>query len=152
MMADGAPIGLLGSRIRLHQVIQGPDELRTVPIHRHHIGGLRAQPVVDFHLASAGLVQDRHLHAVSKPARSLRDDQIDIGQDRVVADGIVRNVVGHRVDETVVAHGHVVQGRIIQSGVLLQAAGEIEFPVEPPEPDRSGKADPAHMRDFRRAG
>ena len=142
MRADGR---FLRFRILLHHPVQGLHEFRAVAVHRHHIGDLRGEAVVDEHLAAAGLVQDRDGNAVAETAGAVRQDQVHVLQDRVVADLVVGDIVGDILDEAVVPDRHVVQGRIMHAGVLLQPAGELELPLEAAETHGAGKAHPLDM-------
>ena len=56
--ADPADGRFLGLRIVFDHPVQDLHEFRAVAVHRHHVGDLRGEAVVDEHLAAAGLVQD----------------------------------------------------------------------------------------------
>ena len=62
-----------------------------------------------------------------------------------MSDLIVRYVVGDILDDAVVPDGHVVQRRIAHTRVLVQTAGEFEFPFEAAKSHGAGKAYPADM-------
>ena len=145
MAADRTDGRLLGCRIVFDHPVQGLHELRTVAVHGHHIGDLCGKTVVDQHLAAAGLVQDRDGNAVAEAAGAVRQDQVHILQDRVMADFVIGNIVGYVLDEAVVADGHVVQGCIMHAGMLAQPAREFEFPVELSKTHSAGETHPLDM-------
>ena len=145
MIPDASHGRFLRFRIGEDHVVQGLHQFRTVAVHRHHIGDLRGEPVIDEHLAAAGLVEDGDRDAVSEPAGAFRQDQVHVLQDGVVADLVVGDIVGDILDEAVVPDRHVVERRIGEAGVLLQPAGELELPLEAAETHGAGKAHPLDM-------
>ena len=145
MASDGADGRFLRFRVLIDHPVQGLDHFGPMPVHRHHIRYLRAEVVIDLHLAAARLVQDRHFHAVTESGRALRHDQVHVLQQGVMADGVVRDVVGYVLDEAVVPYRHIVQRGVEQAGVLLQSARELEHPLETAEAHRAGKTDVFHM-------
>ena len=143
--ADGADGRFLRLRIRFDHPVQRFHQFGTVPVHRHHIGDLRAEAVVNEHFPAARLVQDRNGNTVAETAGAVRQDEVHVLQDRIVTDFIIRNIVGDALDEAVVTDRHVMERRIADARVFPESAGELEIPFELSESDRTGKAHAADM-------
>ena len=62
-----------------------------------------------------------------------------------MADLVIGDIVGYVLDETVVADGHIVQGRIMDAGMLAKPAGKLELPPELSEAHGAREAHPVDM-------
>ena len=110
-----------------------------MPVHSQHISHLSAQTVENFHLAPAGFVEHRHLHAVSETANTVVHNKVHILYIGIVADVVVGDVVGHVFDKRIVAHRNVMQRGIANARMLLQASGERELLLEPAKAHLAGE-------------
>ena len=121
------------------------DEFRTMAIESHDVCGLRREPVEYDHLAPAGLVENRSFDAVPERGRAVRQDDVDILDERVMTYIIIGDIVLDILYAAVVAHGDIVQGRVIEARVLLHPSGEHKLLAEGADADFPGKPHGTHM-------
>ena len=109
----------------------------------HHEGGeLAVEVVEENHVAVAHLVQYRDQVAltVARSFRRLHDG--DVGDEAVVADGVVVDIVPHLFYQAVIAHGHIAQGGVVDAGMLEEVLGNLDILLAAAQPDVAVEHDP----------
>ena len=136
---DGAHGGCHRRDIVADETAHPADKLGPVAVERHDIGLLGGEAVIDGDLAASGLVQDRDLDAVAERRLAVADDDIDIFDESIVPDAVIGNIIVDTLDAAVVTDLDVVQGDVVQSGMLFHASRKLELLVKGPEPDVTRK-------------
>ena len=140
MVADDADGGGDLRRVGADDLAHPGDELGLVAVEGHHVGLVGGEPVIDHHFPAAGLVQDGDFDAVAEGRDAVGQDDVDVLDEGVVADPVVGDIVLDVLDAAVVADLDVAQGRVVEAGVLADAAGEFELGLEDAEADVSVEA------------
>lgn len=96
--------------------------LATVAVHGYEVCGMGRHSLVNRHLATAGLVEYRHLGADAKGAFERTFEAVYILDYSPVSYLIVGDIVCHAVDIHVFADTHIVQGHITYTPATLYAA------------------------------
>ena len=112
-----------------------------MPVHGQHIGGLGAEPVEDFHLPAARLVQHGDFHSVAEPAGTVRQDDVHVLDIAVVADIVIGDVVRDVLYQGIVPHRDIMQGGVSDAGVLLEPARKGKIRLETAKAHPSGETD-----------
>jgi hypothetical protein len=106
-----------------------------MPVQGHHISLLGGEAVIYHHLASAGLVEDGNLDAVAERGVAVAQNDVDVFDESVVADAIIGNIIVNAFYAAVVSYFDIVQGDVIEAGVLFHTSGQRELLVEGAEAD-----------------
>ena len=103
----------------------------------HYIGSLRRETVIDHYLSSACLVEDSQLDAVSKRSRTVSEYDVHILYECSFPYDIIGYIVIYILNAAVVSDSHIMQSRIIDTGMLLHTAWHSEHLAERSQSDLS---------------
>ena len=83
-------------------------QFRPVAVQRHDVGQVGRQFVVDGHLATACLIQDRGLYPITKRRDAIHQQDVHILNESIFTNLIIGYVVLYVLYAAVIAHRHVV--------------------------------------------
>ena len=102
------------------------DKCRTMTIHSLHVSLLSCQLIVDSYFASSSFVQYAYLHTIAETSHSVDQNNVDILDEAVGFNVVVRNIVLDVLDAAIITYNHVVQADMEQARVLVNAAWHCE--------------------------
>ena len=102
----------------------------------HHKGGqLTVQLAEDRHIAITHLVEDGDHAALTIGGIVGGLERTDVRDITVITDGIVVDIVTHLLDQTVIAHRHITQRGIVDTGMLHKALRHLDHLLKGTETD-----------------
>ena len=125
-MSDGAPHGSLLCGTLGSKLLEFIDEQGPMAVESLEVGFVGGEAVVDGNLAPSSLVEDSHFYAVAETGRSVAKDDVDVLDEAVVLDVIVRDVVLDVLNATVIADGDIMQRGMEDAGVLVHSSRHLE--------------------------
>ena len=125
--------------------------MRTMAVERQNIRQVCTQVVEDRNLSSSAFVHHRHLNAVTETALAVHQYRIHILDTSVRAYAVVGDIIVYIIKVAVVAYAAVMQHGVENTGMHLDASGQVYLTLEYTHLNRAGEMyilHPARVKTF----